>query len=622
MTAASRRPARFRAGQTSLARLLPAMFRTILVVVLAIAIATGGVLAYLVGDLWPTSNRLHAGDRGLSQSFQSMLDEEAALRAYATTGVETLLDPRTRTAATVGPRDAAVVLDLSSDSALAPIVVEVKVAAAQWATGWVPEALERGKAVATTGFDSTDKTLGPFLATGQSLFDAYRAAEGRLHAAVLDKIDRLQSARRLLLAVILGVDLGLAAALVLMLVHDVRVIRRRVIEPVHDLNRAVAAIRAGELPDSLRADAVDELSGVDAGVASLGRSLVEERARVAERDAAASRHSAQLQLILGMAREIGGSVNMRHVVESIAQAAFRLGHYDRVRLWLLSDDERVLRLSHDTAAVGHGKPADRTTTLGEGLPGRTVRLGRLTHATDAEPDIAGEPVPAGAFAIPLVVGARTIGVLEMHAAPDFAFTTADQDILETLCVQAAVAIEASRLHARANEMAQVDPLTGLLNRRRLDEDLQLESERALRYGRAVAVIMIDLDFFKRINDTLGHQRADEVLQEVAGLLQQTVRADDTVYRYGGEELLVLARESTPEEAGRLAARLREDIEVRFMSTGTSGVTASFGVAGLPADATTVHSLIAQADRALYEAKRLGRNRVECASDLRASERLT
>jgi diguanylate cyclase (GGDEF)-like protein len=388
------------------------------------------------------------------------------------------------------------------------------------------------------------------------------------------------------------------------------------VTPVEQVAQAVRDIADGRTPAAACDSAVVELRDLSVGVVALGASLNDERRHVAERDEQSVEHSSRLRHILAMAREIGGSLNMRYVVESVGTAALHLGDYRRVLVWLLAEDELSLRLSHDTSS-GHARHVERSAALGDGLAGRAAKFGRLTWSSDSELEaVRDNALPAGAFAMPLVVGARIIGVIEFHPVLDIAISVTDLELVETLALQAAVALEASRLHARANEMAQVDPLTRLFNRRRLEEDLRLEAARAMRYGRPVAVVMIDMDHFKRLNDTLGHQRADEVLQEVGAVLQDEVRADDTVYRYGGEELFVLARETTSDAAAELAERLRAAIEHRFAAQGLAGVTASFGVAEMPGDATTEHSVIAEADRALYEAKRLGRNTVVRASSLR------
>jgi diguanylate cyclase (GGDEF)-like protein len=124
--------------------------------------------------------------------------------------------------------------------------------------------------------------------------------------------------------------------------------------------------------------------------------------------------------------------------------------------------------------------------------------------------------------------------------------------------------------------------------------------------------MLDLDHFKRLNDTHGHAKGDEVLQGVAETILGTLRSTDSAYRYGGEELVILARESDVDGALELAERVRSAIERRFAGSGEGNVTASLGVAGIPENAVSAKALVAAADAALYAAKAEGRNRV-CAA---------
>jgi diguanylate cyclase (GGDEF)-like protein len=185
-------------------------------------------------------------------------------------------------------------------------------------------------------------------------------------------------------------------------------------------------------------------------------------------------------------------------------------------------------------------------------------------------------------------------------------------VLETLSIHAAAALEAARLHQTTSHASEHDALTRLANRRRLEADLTMECDRSLRYARPLALIMLDLDHFKRLNDTYGHARGDEVLQGVAETITNTLRSTDTAYRFGGEELVILARESDVAGAMGLAERVRTAIERRYSGTAEGNVTASLGVAGIPENAVSMKALIAAADSALYTAKSEGRNRCVAA----------
>lgn len=174
---------------------------------------------------------------------------------------------------------------------------------------------------------------------------------------------------------------------------------------------------------------------------------------------------------------------------------------------------------------------------------------------------------------------------------------------------------------RLREQAFLDALTGCYNRRGFDEHLQVELTRAKRYDRPLALMLVDLDAFKRINDKLGHQSGDHVIRRFAELLTNTFRTTDIISRYGGDEFAVIFPETTLEEAARLAERIRLLLHGLFPDPQISrGVTASFGVAAFPADAALSEDLVASADRALYAAKTAGRDRVVAAKKPRKESR--
>jgi len=163
-------------------------------------------------------------------------------------------------------------------------------------------------------------------------------------------------------------------------------------------------------------------------------------------------------------------------------------------------------------------------------------------------------------------------------------------------------IEAATLGAIESE-AVSDGLTGLFNRRFFEEALLREVERARRYDVQSALLLVDLDGFKAVNDTRGHQEGDRVLQEVADVVRRHVRATDIACRFGGDEFAVILCDTPHDEALAVAERIRADVERAF----EQAVTISAGLAMVPADGTSAGELVTDADRALYAAKRAGRN---------------
>jgi diguanylate cyclase (GGDEF)-like protein len=218
----------------------------------------------------------------------------------------------------------------------------------------------------------------------------------------------------------------------------------------------------------------------------------------------------------------------------------------------------------------------------------------------------------------LVDGPEYLGAISI-ARRGKPFTREEEELLEYLAGQAVVSVENASLHETVERQAVTDELTGLANIRAFTSVLDRELERSRRFDAPLGLVMLDIDDFKLVNDTYGHQQGDEVLAQVAGVLRDLSRDLDTPARYGGEEMAVVLPQTDLEGAEMLAERIREAVEAvrvpRVGGGGVLGVTASFGVASVPYSALDRESLIAAADAALYRAKRGGKNRVERALTL-------
>jgi len=184
-----------------------------------------------------------------------------------------------------------------------------------------------------------------------------------------------------------------------------------------------------------------------------------------------------------------------------------------------------------------------------------------------------------------------------------------RDITERRLAEA----EVLKLQEQLREQAHHDSLTGLYNRRYLEETMGREIIRAERYGQPIGVVMCDLDHFKLVNDTYGHLVGDEVLRASAELLRTNSRGSDIVCRFGGEEFLLLLFDTPPDIAYQRAEELRASLAAQQTGNSVIRVTASFGVASYPVDGKTQDALISAVDTAMYQAKKTGRNRVVVAS---------
>ncbi|HMJ33168.1 MAG TPA: diguanylate cyclase [Baekduia sp.] len=291
--------------------------------------------------------------------------------------------------------------------------------------------------------------------------------------------------------------------------------------------------------------------------------------------------------------------------------------------------EIVVRTAVDALDARGGHALTRRGPDGELGPVASVGSGdeRPAAAVEAERRVlaVGEPgfasVDGGhALAHPLragpAAGARADTVTGLIAVwrTGRPFSHRESELFHYLAGQAAVSIENVGLHETVERQAVTDELTGLSNRRRFQETMTAEVERSKRFGQDLGLVMLDIDDFKAVNDTYGHQQGDIVLREVARILRASSREIDEPARYGGEELAVVLPGTNLEGAYNLAERVREGIEaLRLPIVGDEGgeplrVTASFGAAALPACADSVRGLVAAADEALYQAKRGGKNR--------------
>lgn len=225
----------------------------------------------------------------------------------------------------------------------------------------------------------------------------------------------------------------------------------------------------------------------------------------------------------------------------------------------------------------------------------------------------------GSVAIaPLILQDRLIGCLNQGSKDPQHFKADTQtDFLEHLAAVAAVCIDNSINHERLKEDGLTDALTGLANRRFFERRLDEEVKRWMRHSKELSCIMVDIDHFKQINDTYGHQHGDYVLQEVSKSLGCELRASDVLARYGGEEFVLLFPETSSKKAAEVADRLRQRVsELRFEKIADNNlrVTVSIGLADLDADIKLSHDeacvwLVRQTDTALYRAKHAGRNQV-------------
>ena len=230
-----------------------------------------------------------------------------------------------------------------------------------------------------------------------------------------------------------------------------------------------------------------------------------------------------------------------------------------------------------------------------------------------------EGIPTRAlFAFPIVVAGEVAGALMVTSPNSQVLPESDLQIMNSITTQAGVALQNIASLNEVKQQADTDGLTGLYNRRYFNEKLEELVNRAKEEGSSLSLIMIDIDNFKKYNDTYGHPAGDQLLKTVATVIGDTVREGDIVTRYGGEEFAVILKRSGREKALQIAERIRIAVANIPMGGIKSPVSVSLGVGTIPEHAADRTGLIEFADQSLYYSKQTGKNRVSCGFHFKTS----
>jgi diguanylate cyclase (GGDEF)-like protein len=306
----------------------------------------------------------------------------------------------------------------------------------------------------------------------------------------------------------------------------------------------------------------------------------------------------QLATVLGV---VLGERRLGEVLTRIAETLRGLVPCDDVVIWGWKGDE--LR-----ALFARGADAKAIRKLhipvGVGLTGLAAETHEPILSNKAHLDPRARQVPdtdlrpEAMMCVPLLVRQQLIGVLSVYRMGDGGFNQDEFELTQHFGDVAAIAIDNARTRDELEHLAATDDLTGVANRRRFGQELGRELASAARYGRPLSLLLLDLDGFKNVNDSFGHDRGDEVLRTVAVLLRRHTRKCDLVARIGGDEFALLLPSTPPDRASPLADRLAEAIAERV---GALGIRASVGVASFPE--IDGEQLLGEADRSLYASKR-------------------
>jgi len=322
------------------------------------------------------------------------------------------------------------------------------------------------------------------------------------------------------------------------------------------------------------------------------------------------RRRAQLEAINAIARQTTAVLEISELLKQVCSLVLESFGGDHASLLLFEDDRLVLH-AHQGRLTPLLKVGDEVP-LQEGPLARAIGSRKAVAENDVRQVPEHRPgfrEALSAVCLPLVSFGQVLGALMLESASRNAFAPEDVSALESVTDICATAIQNARHFDRVRQLAYVDGVTGIFNRRYFELRIAEEVARSRRHSLAFSVIMVDIDHFKELNDEFGHLLGDEVLRQVSGILQQQLRKSDVLSRYGGEEFAIITPETSLESALAVADKLRRMVESWHFPGVARRVTISAGVAEFPSQGGTRDELVKAADEALYAAKQNGRNRV-------------
>jgi diguanylate cyclase (GGDEF)-like protein len=378
---------------------------------------------------------------------------------------------------------------------------------------------------------------------------------------------------------------------------------------------SASAIKLAPRDMTVRAEekGADELSYLATSFNVLADEITTWRSNLQE--IAASR-TKEISVLYDIVDTISESLELHKVLPKVLDRVLENLGAEKGAVVLVGSDGRSLDLFGHRGLSEEG--AHQISQLGQGCTGDVILRNRPLRvpAEDEEesaiiPGLELENVHS-ALVVPITARGAVLGALAVYSEKSNAFSDQEEALLMTIGSQAGVAVENAQLYEKTLELAQLDGLTGLANRRYLMERLKHEMDRAERYQTSLSVVMLDLDKFKSFNDTYGHLKGDELLKGFCAMVRNAIRTTDIAGRYGGEEFCVVLPNTSVKGAVVIAERIRKSAEKLRVpiddSQPPAGRTVSIGISEFTAG-DTVEKLLAVADAALYRAKEGGRNRV-------------
>ena len=361
---------------------------------------------------------------------------------------------------------------------------------------------------------------------------------------------------------------------------------------------------------------VFEQRDVDVLMTAAGQvSVAVENARLFAEE---QRRSRQLAFLNNISRTAISSDDPVHMLDQIVGEIQKNFSFDHIGIGLLDYGTKEIEIKAEAGATAQAK--GKRIPIGIGILGRVARTGERALVQNGMEGQIGAILPESrsVLCIPITYGETLLGALNIESRNESAFFPQDVLILNTLADLLATALHNAFVFQKLQQQSITDGLTGIKTRRFFWEALSAEWKRASRSGRPFSVVLIDLDKFKEVNDTMGHFEGDLVLARVGRLLEQKSRQSNVVARYGGDEFIILMPETGPEQAEFLAESLRQWITQDPMLS-EHHITGSFGVASFPMHGFSIEDIIRVADAGMYVSKRSGGNRVSAAEEFAGGE---
>ncbi|MBI4847852.1 MAG: diguanylate cyclase [Nitrospirae bacterium] len=415
---------------------------------------------------------------------------------------------------------------------------------------------------------------------------------GISHASITKDINEI--IRFLLLIVTAIMFAGITAAIVL---------SKTITKPVSELTKAVRVVGGGDLNYTVNIGANDEIGQLSESFNKMTRDLKERTDEL-------ERINSELSMLQAISMAAASTMKLHDLFAAVLYtlASFRIFKIEYKGVIFIIDGDR-LKLAFQTGFPEQFVEAHKFMKVGECICGLAAETGKITVSPDCAADnrhtlkYPGE-TPHGHIIIPLEARHMILGVLCLYLPVGIEVSEREMALFYTIGSRIGAAIDNIMLYEETKELSLHDPLTKLANRRLMDYVLGTAFAKAQRGESQFSAMMIDIDYFKKYNDTYGHTFGDNVLIEVAKILSKEIRQIDLGVRYGGEEFLILLPDTGLPEACDVAERIRREVEAK------TGITVSLGVSCYNYKMQEKEEIIMRADDALLQAKRKGRNRTE------------